>query len=55
MTKDIAGLKAELAAAEKTGKAQTARVAELDAKLRERLARDQSIVTGSIAAPATAQ
>ena len=54
LTKDIAGLKAELAAAEKTGKAQTVRVAELDAELRERLARDQSIVTGSIAAPATA-
>jgi hypothetical protein len=54
LTKDIAALKAELAAADKTAKAQTARVAELDAKLRERLARDQAAVTGSIAKPATA-
>jgi hypothetical protein len=53
LTNDIAALKAELAAAEKTGKAQTARVAELDAKLRERLARNQATVTGSIAMPAT--
>jgi hypothetical protein len=54
LTKDISALKAELAAADKTAKAQTARVAELDAKLRERLARDQATVTGSIAKPATA-
>jgi hypothetical protein len=54
LTKDIAGLKSELAAADKNARAQTARVAELGATLKEKLARDQSIVTGSITAPASA-
>lgn len=54
LTKDISGLKAELAAADKSARAQTARVAELGNVLKEKLARDQTIVTGSIAAPASA-
>jgi hypothetical protein len=54
LTKEIAGLKAELAATDKTARAQTARVAELGTALKEKLARDQAIVTGSIAAPASA-
>jgi hypothetical protein len=54
LTKEIAGLKSELAAADKNARAQTARVTELGAALKEKLARDQSIVTGSIAAPASA-
>ena len=54
LTKDIDGLKTELAAADKNARAQTARVAELGATLKEKLARDQNIVTGSIAAPASA-
>lgn len=54
LTKEVATLKSQLAAADKTSKAQTARVAELDRSLRERLTRDEGIVTGSIALPATA-
>ena len=54
LTKDIAALKTELAAADKTAKAQTARVTDLDTKLREHLVRDQAAITGSIAAPASA-
>ncbi len=54
LTKQVASLKTELAAADKTARAQTARVAELGAAVKEKLARDQTIVTGSIAAPASA-
>jgi len=53
LTQEIGGLKAELAASEKVARAQTAGIAELDASLKTKLARDQSIVTGSISAPAT--
>jgi hypothetical protein len=53
LSKEIAGLKADLAASDKNSRAQTARVAELGASLKEKLARDQSMVTGSIAAPAS--
>jgi len=50
---DIASLKSDLAASEKTARAQTARLADLDASLKIKLARDQASVTGSIAAPTT--
>jgi len=51
---DIASLKSDLAASAKTTLAQTARIADLDASLKAKLARDQASVTGSITAPATA-
>ena len=54
LTKEISGLKAELAAVDKNARGQTARVTELGAALKEKLARDQTMVTGSIAAPAGA-
>jgi len=54
LTKEISGLKAELAAVDKNARGQTARVTELGATLKEKLARDQTMVTGSIAAPASA-
>ena len=54
LTKEISGLKAELAAVDKNARGQTARVTELGAALKEKLARDQTMVTGSIAAPASA-
>jgi hypothetical protein len=50
---DIAGLKSDLAASEKSARAQSARIADLDASLKTKLARDQAVVTGSIATPAT--
>jgi hypothetical protein len=50
---DIASLKSDFAASEKTARAQTARIADLDASLKTKLTRDQAIVTGSIATPAT--
>ncbi len=53
LTQDIASLKSDLAVSEKTARAQTARIADLDASLKAKLARDQTAVTGSIAAPAT--
>jgi cell division protein FtsB len=54
LTQQIASLKSDLAASEKTARVQTARIADLDASLRAKLARDQEVVTGSIAAPASA-
>ena len=54
LTQDVANLKSDIAASEKTARAQTARIADLDASLKTKLARDQASVTGSIAAPATA-
>lgn len=54
LTQEIAGLKADLASSEKASRAQTARIADLDASFRAKLARDQTAVTGSISAPATA-
>jgi hypothetical protein len=54
LTMEIAGLKDNLAAAEKSARAQNARLADLDTRVREKLARDQTLVTGSIAAPKTA-
>jgi hypothetical protein len=54
LTQDFASLKSDLAASEKTTRAQTARIADLDASLKAKLARDQASITGSIAAPATA-
>ena len=54
LTKEISGLKAELAAVDKNARGPTARVTELSATLKEKLARDQTMVTGSIAAPAGA-
>jgi hypothetical protein len=54
LAQEVAGLKSDLAASEKTTRAQTARIADLDASLKAKLARDQASVTGSIAAPATA-
>ena len=54
LTQDLASLKSDLAASEKTTRAQTARIADLDASLKAKLARDQASVTGSITAPATA-
>jgi hypothetical protein len=53
LTQDIASLKSDLAASEKTARAQTAHIADLDALLKAKLARDQVAVTGSIATPAT--
>ncbi len=53
LTQEIAGLKADLAASEKAARMQTARIADLDASLKAKLARDQAAVTGSIAAPVT--
>jgi hypothetical protein len=52
---DIASLKSDVAASEKTARAQTARIADLDGSLKAKLARDQAAVTGSIAMPATTQ
>ena len=54
LTKEISGLKAELAAVDKNARGPTARVTELSATLKEKLARDQTMVTGSIAAPTSA-
>ena len=53
LTQELASLKADLATSEKTTRAQTARIADLDASLRAKLARDQASVTGSISTPAT--
>jgi hypothetical protein len=53
LTQEIASLKFDLAASEKAARAQTARIADLDASLKAKLARDQAAVTGSIATPAT--
>ena len=54
LTKEISGLKNELAATDKSARAQTARVAELGNALKDKLTRDQTVVTGSITAPASA-
>jgi len=54
LTHDIANLKSDIASSEKAARAQTARIADLDASLKTKLARDQASITGSIAAPATA-
>ncbi len=53
LTQEIASLKSDLVASEKTARTQTARIADLDASLKAKLARDQVAVTGSISAPAT--
>jgi hypothetical protein len=53
LTQEIATLKSDIAASEKAARAQTARLADLDASVKAKLARDQAIVTGSITPPAT--
>src|SRR3974390_1277635 len=46
LTKEISGLKAELAAVDKNARGQTARVTELGPALKEKLPRDQTLATG---------
>jgi hypothetical protein len=51
LTQDVASMKLDLASSEKTTRAQTARIADLEASLKAKLAREQSVVTGTVPSP----
>lgn len=51
--KEVSTLKAELTAAHRTARAQTAQLAKLSETLTEKLTRDSALVTGSIQPPQT--